>query len=128
MRRFLNGKSKQAALPSAVQATTDSVGKLTETDTGFTYVFSNTLPATFDKTATTVVGAQTSRDNRGSLANAAFAFVPAGGTPNVREVVKVDACNQCHDPLAAHGARVETGYCVTCHSPQSTDVNSGNRL
>jgi len=33
------GKSQQAALPSAVQATTDAGGKLTETDTGFTYVF-----------------------------------------------------------------------------------------
>ena len=118
----------KSALPSAVQATTDSGGKLTETDIGFTYVFSNTIPADFDKTATTVVGAQTSRDNRGAVANATFAFVPGGGTPNVREVVKTDACNQCHDPLTAHGARVETGYCVTCHSPQSTDVNSGNTI
>ncbi|MDE3087902.1 MAG: OmcA/MtrC family decaheme c-type cytochrome [Chloroflexota bacterium] len=116
----------KSALPTAVQATTDSGGKLTETDTGFTYVFSNTIPANYDKSATTVVGLQTSRDNRATAANATFAFVPAGGTPNVREVVKTDACNQCHDPLTAHGARVETGYCVLCHSPQSTDVNSGN--
>ncbi len=124
----LNGKSQQAALPSAVQATTDSGGKLTETDTGFTYVFSSTIPANYDKAATTVVGLQTSRDNRATAANATFAFVPAGGTPAVRQVVKIDACNQCHDPLTAHGARVDTSYCVLCHSPQSTDVNSGGTV
>jgi len=118
----------KSALPSVVQATADSGGKVAETDTGFTYVFSSTIPANFDKSATTVVGAQTSRDNRGSVANATFAFVPAGGTPNVREVVKTDACNQCHDPLRVHGARVEVGYCTTCHSPQSTDVHSGNTV
>ena len=122
----LNGKSQPSALPSAVQATTDSGGKVTETATGFTYVFSSTIPANFDKSATTVVGMQTSRNNRADVANATFAFVPAGGTPAVRQVVKTDACNQCHDPLTAHGARVDTAYCVLCHSPQSTDVNSGN--
>jgi OmcA/MtrC family decaheme c-type cytochrome len=116
----------KSALPSVVQATTDSGGKVVETDAGFTYVFSNTIPANYDKNATTVVGAQTSRDNRAAVANATFAFVPAGSPPNVREVVKTDACNQCHDPLQAHGARVEVGYCVTCHSPQTTDVQSGN--
>ena len=43
-------------------------------------------------------------------------------------MVKTDACNQCHDPLTAHGARVDTAYCVLCHSPQSTDVNSGGTV
>ena len=118
----------KSVLPSAVQATTDSGGKVTETATGFTYVFSNTIPANFDKSATTVVGLQTSRNNRADVANATFAFVPAGGTPNVRQVVQTDACNQCHDPLTAHGARIDTNYCVLCHSPQSTDVNSGNTV
>jgi hypothetical protein len=116
----------QSALPSAVQATTDSGGKLTATDTGFTYVFSSTIPADYDKSATTVVGMQTSRDNRATAANATFAFVPAGGTPVVRQLVKIDTCNQCHGHLTAHGARVDASYCVLCHSPQTTDVQSGN--
>jgi len=125
----LNGKSQPAALPSAIQATTDSGGKVTETATGFTYVFSNTIPANFDKNATTVVGMQTSRNSRADVANATYAFIPSGtGTPAVRQVVNTDACNQCHDPLKAHGARVDTNYCVLCHSPQSTDVNSGNTV
>lgn len=125
----LNGKAMQAALPSAIQATTDAGGKVTETAAGFTYTFSNTLPANFDKNATTVVGMQTSRNNRADVANATFAFIPSGsGTPAVRQVVATDACNQCHDPLKAHGARIDTNYCVLCHSPQSTDVNSGNPI
>lgn len=124
----LGTQSLKAALPTAIQATTETGGKLTESDSGFTYVFTNTLPADYDKTATTVVGLQTSRDNRALAANTTYAFVPAGGSPTVREVVKTEACNQCHDPLTAHGARVETGYCVLCHSPQSTDVNSGNTV
>jgi OmcA/MtrC family decaheme c-type cytochrome len=118
----------KAALPSVVQATADSGGKLTETDAGMTYVFTNTLPANFDKAATTVVGGQTSRNARADVANATFGFVPAGGTPAVREVVKTDACNSCHDPLKVHGARVEVAYCVLCHNSQTTDVNSGNTV
>lgn len=115
----------KSALPTAVQAILDRGGKVTETDTGFTYVFTNTIPADYDKTATTVVGMQTSRNNRADVANTTFAFVPAGGTPNVREVVKTAACNECHDPLVVHGARVEVGYCVLCHNPKTVDVNSG---
>ncbi len=118
----------KAALPTAIQATADSGGKLTETDAGMTYVFTNTIPANYDKAATTVVGAQTSRNSRADIANATFAFVPAGGTPAIREVVKTEACSSCHDPLRVHGARVEVAYCVLCHSPQSTDVNSGNTV
>jgi OmcA/MtrC family decaheme c-type cytochrome len=118
----------KAALPTAIQATADSGGKLTETDAGMTYVFTNTLPANYDKAATTVVGGQTSRNARADVANATFAFVPAGGTPVVREVVKTDACSTCHDPLKVHGARTEVAYCVLCHSAQSTDVNSGNTV
>jgi OmcA/MtrC family decaheme c-type cytochrome len=118
----------KAALPTAIQATADSGGKLTETDAGMTYVFTNTLPANYDKAATLVVGGQTSRNARADVANATFGFVPAGGTPTIREVVKTEACGTCHDPLVVHGARTEVAYCVLCHSQQSTDVNSGNTV
>ena len=118
----------KSALPTAIQATTDAGGKVTETDLGMTYAFSMTIPANYDKAATTVVGGQTSRDNRGAVASTSFGFVPAGGTPAVREVVKTESCNQCHDPLVLHGARTEVGYCVLCHSQQSTDVHSGNTV
>lgn len=125
------GEQKQPALASATQAVSamDQGGKLTETEAGYTYVFTNTLPSNFDKTATHVVGAQATRDTRTYVANTTFSFVPTGGTPIVREVVKIENCNQCHDPLKAHGGqRVDTSLCVLCHTAQSTDTQSGNTV
>lgn len=127
----VKGEKKQPALASATQVLSamDSGGKLTETDAGYTYVFTNTLPANFDRSATHVLGAQTTRNAREFVANAAFSFVPAGGTPVSREVVKVEACNQCHDPLAVHGgSRRDTRLCVLCHTAQNTDPETGNTL
>ena len=122
------GEKKQPAAATATQAALDQGGKVTEVDGGYTYVFSNTLTAEVAPTATLVAGGQASRNSRASVANAIFPFVPAGGTPISREVVKTDNCNRCHDPLVAHGARIETQYCVLCHSPQSTDPQSGNTV
>ncbi len=126
-----NGQKKQPALATTTQVSSamDQGGKLTETDTGYTYVFTNTLPANYDKTATHVLGAQATRDARAYVANAVFSFVPAGGTPVTREVVKTDNCNGCHDPLQAHGGtRRETSFCVLCHTSQTVDPQSGNSV
>ncbi len=39
------------------------------------------------------------------------------------------ACNTCHDPLSAHGgSRQDVKLCVTCHSPQTTDPDTGNTV
>ncbi len=125
------GQTMQPAQQSMSQviAAGDTGGKLTETDAGYTYVFSNTLGSSFDKSATNVLGAQATRDNRGTAANAVFSFVPAGGTPITREVVKIDNCNQCHDPLKWHGnARIDTRLCVLCHTPQNNDPKTGQTL
>ena len=36
------------------------------------------------------------------------------------EIQEKNACNQCHDPLAAHGdVRQDVKLCVLCHSPQT---------
>ena len=58
-------------------------------------------------------------------ANFTHDFIPSGGivTRN-REIVSVNSCNQCHGQLTAHGSRIETKYCVTCHNP-GTDVAPG---
>lgn len=125
------GEKKQPALATTTQpiATGDTGGKITETDTGYTYVFSNTLGANFDRGATNVLGVQATRAARAFAANAVFPFVPAGGTPITREVVKTENCNNCHDPLKVHGgSRRETQYCVLCHTSQNTDPQSGNSL
>ncbi len=127
----MNGDTKQPALATATQANSamDTGGKLTQTDAGYTYAFTNTLPADFDKKATTIVGGQVTRNSRQYDANAVYSFVPAGGTPITREVVNTENCNQCHDPLAAHGGqRVDTHLCVMCHTPQTTDPETGNTV
>ncbi len=114
---------------SQVVVNGDTGGKITATATGFTYVFSNTLAANLDKSATHVVGAQATRDNRGTAANAIFSFVPAGGAPITREIVNINNCNQCHDPLKWHGnARIDTRLCVLCHTPQNNDPKTGRTL
>jgi len=126
-----NAETKQPALASTIQASSgmDTGGKLTETDSGWTYVFTNTLPADFDKAATTVVGGQVTRNSRAYAANAVFSFVPAGGTPITRQVVQTENCNRCHDPLSAHGGqRVDTQLCVLCHTPQTIDPETGNTV
>ena len=46
-------------------------------------------------------------------------FVPAGGAAGARDIVLTATCNQCHGELTAHGTRVDTKLCVTCHNPGS---------
>ncbi|MGD8843239.1 MAG: OmcA/MtrC family decaheme c-type cytochrome [Gammaproteobacteria bacterium] len=62
------------------------------------------------------------------LVNAVFDFVPNGGAvSSMREIVKTDNCNECHDKITAHGSRFEMKLCVTCHNPGSWVVDdTGN--
>jgi OmcA/MtrC family decaheme c-type cytochrome len=60
-------------------------------------------------------------------ANATFDFVPAGGAVSTtREIVETANCNQCHNQLVAHGSRIETKLCVTCHNPGSWIAGTPN--
>ncbi|MGA8578676.1 MAG: OmcA/MtrC family decaheme c-type cytochrome, partial [Bryobacteraceae bacterium] len=71
-------------------------------------------------------------------ADTTFDFVPAGGTPAPRDVVRPADCNNCHgsaatstgsNGLAAHGGtRRSVGLCIMCHQPQTSDPNTGNSL
>ncbi len=127
----LKGEKKQAALASTLQVSSgmDTGGKLSEGEAGYTYVFTNTLPADFDKSATTAVGGQVTRNSREFASNSVFSFVPAGGTPITREVVTTQNCNRCHDPMEGHGGqRIDTKLCVLCHTPQTTDPETGNTV
>jgi OmcA/MtrC family decaheme c-type cytochrome len=63
--------------------------------------------------------------NMANPINVIYDFVPATGkvlTPAelTREDVNIASCNVCHQKLAFHGgsARVETRYCVVCHTTQ----------
>src|SRR5207253_8557704 len=62
--------------------------------------------------------------------NDVFNFVPNGAKLTVvRDVVRTESCNQCHDPLALHGgSRQQVQLCVLCHQPQTTDPDTGNTV
>jgi len=115
-------RASTPAFPAAHPAFTD-LGNGT-----FTYTFSTVLPENYDKNATHRVGGQITRATRTFASNPILDFVPAGGPVQLtRKVVATESCNQCHDPLALHGgSRVETGYCVTCHTSQNIDPETGN--
>jgi OmcA/MtrC family decaheme c-type cytochrome len=54
-------------------------------------------------------------------------FVPAGGSVStLRDVVATATCNTCHAELMAHGNRVDTKLCVTCHNPGSWVAGAPN--
>lgn len=60
-------------------------------------------------------------------ASGVFDYVPAGGAPTFRrEVVASAACDTCHVQLVAHGTRVDTRLCVTCHNPGSWVAGTPN--
>ncbi len=60
-------------------------------------------------------------------ASGIFDYVPGGGYPYIdRQVVATATCNSCHVQLKAHGNRVDTRLCVTCHNPGSWIAGSPN--
>ncbi|HPP00316.1 MAG: OmcA/MtrC family decaheme c-type cytochrome [Candidatus Omnitrophica bacterium] len=117
----------------AEQATLDSNGILTQLEFGkYLYTFNTALPADYDRTKTHTVGGQIQRnvDDKVFYANPLYHFVPNGSdVVALRKVVTTEACNACHAGLALHGGgRREVGYCILCHSPQSTDPDTGNTV
>jgi OmcA/MtrC family decaheme c-type cytochrome len=64
--------------------------------------------------------------------NGIYTWQPStGATSGIfsRQIVKTATCNNCHGFLSAHGgARVDTDYCVICHSPQTSDAYSANTV
>ena len=125
--------------PPQVQAGTDSGGKVTLVDatTGtYDYTFGKKAGASFDASATHSIGMQAERDlsefgfTSNFTSDDVFTFVPNGGpVTTVRDVVSEAACNQCHDPISAHGGpRKKMAYCVLCHTPQSVNPDTLNTV
>ncbi|HTR01971.1 MAG TPA: OmcA/MtrC family decaheme c-type cytochrome [Thermoanaerobaculia bacterium] len=121
---------------SATQAAADSGGTWTDLDIGHSvYTFKTALPAGYDATATTTLGIYATRDTSDLLgkdyyANVEQDFVP-NGSPVTQswDMISNAACNTCHDPLSAHGgSRQDVKLCVLCHSPQTTDPDTGNTV
>jgi OmcA/MtrC family decaheme c-type cytochrome len=128
----IGGEIMEPALITATQAFADSDGEWVADDEEgtFTYTFASDLYTEPDPELTTSIGAYLYRDGRTSVANDVFTFVPAGGDPGLtREVVLTENCNSCHESLAFHGGtRREVGLCVTCHTDQTIDPESGNSV
>lgn len=118
-------------LQSTSQAFADNGGTWSAGEDGdYQYTFANVLSTAFDPSLTTSVGLYAYKDGRTSVSNSIFTFVPNGDTPDVtRAVVSTEACNTCHDPLAVHGGvRQEVALCVTCHTDQTIDPETGNTV
>src|SRR5271157_1563898 len=120
---------------TATQAAGDSGGTTTTVATGeYIYTFKIKAPAGFDPTLTNRIAIYGSRsltaDDLGTYyATATYDFVPAGGTPAPRDVVRDPDCNACHSLLSFHGgSRVGVSLCIMCHQPQTSDPNTGNPL
>jgi OmcA/MtrC family decaheme c-type cytochrome len=123
--------------PAQTQAAADSGGTFTQNALGdYTYVFKTKAPTGFDAKATHSIGVYAYRNLTAlgdyaewlNSANDIFDFVPNGAKVSVtRNVMATAACNQCHDPLYAHGGtRVEVKICVMCHTPQT--INPDTKL
>ena len=75
--------------------------------------------------------AQHRRLHRQELLRQRRARLPAGRRVRHGDLGQDDnaACNQCHDPLSAHGgSRQDVKLCVTCHQPQTVDPDTGNTV
>ena len=120
---------------TATVAAGDSGGTTTTVAVGeYIYTFKTKAPTGFDPTLTNRIGIYGSRSltqwDLGTFnASVTYDFVPAGGTPAPRDVVRQADCNACHSTLSFHGgSRVGVALCIMCHTQQSTDPNTGNSL
>ena len=115
-----------------MQATSENAARGTLEDQGdglFQYTFANPLPANFDRDAShrIAIYADTTILDVEYVSNAIHDFVPSGKPVTaVRDIVRTEQCNGCHDPLEAHGGtRRDVRLCVTCHSSHITDFATG---
>jgi OmcA/MtrC family decaheme c-type cytochrome len=139
-----NTRIQTAAPPSAfvgntaVQAANLS-GTIVDLELGhFRFNSSTVLPAGFDQTMThtmAVYGRRTMPadilDGKEYIDNTELDFRPDGQAVTVKwdEIQERNSCNQCHDPISAHGdVRQDLKLCVMCHSPQTTDPDTGNSV
>ena len=130
-------RNATGAVSGAVsQAGADAGGVYTKLADGqYRYVFGTKAPSGYDRSATHTIGIYGSRnlqefDLGTNYASKTFNFVPAGGqATTVRDVVRSQSCNKCHDEVSAHGgSRRGVEMCVLCHTPQTTDPDTGNTV
>jgi OmcA/MtrC family decaheme c-type cytochrome len=127
----VSGETIDPTLSVATQPFADSGGSWEAVGNGaYTYTFDNSLAEEVNPALTTSVGYYAYNIGRTVVLNDVFTFVPAGGEPEVtRQVVTTEACNACHNPLALHGGvRRDTDLCITCHTDQNIDPETGETV
>ena len=138
--RVSTGTAPNGIKGTATQAAADSGGTTQTVAVGeYIYTFKTKAVAqsggAFDPTVTTRIGIYGSRnltefDLGTNYVSTTYDFVPAGGkVASTREVIKNASCNQCHDDLAFHGgSRRGIELCIMCHTPQTSDPDTGNTV
>jgi OmcA/MtrC family decaheme c-type cytochrome len=128
-------KSSTDGKITVTQATGDTGGVQTQVAEGeYLYTYATKLPKTYDPTLTHRVGIYGSRnltefDLGTNYDSAVFDWVPAGGKPAPREVIKTASCDKCHDQLAFHGgSRRGLELCIMCHQPQTSEASAGQTV
>jgi OmcA/MtrC family decaheme c-type cytochrome len=130
------GTKSQATSTSGPSATTPfDVNTLEALGNG---VYRLTMPAVtpgvtgLDRARThTIAGwvVRTKADGDQDVAFDSFNFLPDGtGTVELDQVISDEGCNRCHGVLQAHGTRRGTQLCLTCHSPQTGDPETGRTV
>jgi OmcA/MtrC family decaheme c-type cytochrome len=118
----------------AIQAGADSGGTWTPVGNGvYTYKFNTALPADFNTAITHTLGFYGARNLTAFglstyRADGTKNFVPNGSAVSqTRQLALDSSCNQCHDPLSAHGetGRKSVEVCILCHTPQTVDPDTG---
>jgi OmcA/MtrC family decaheme c-type cytochrome len=129
-----------ATPPVATRPTTDTTGTIVDHGDGtYTYTFARDLATIKDTAGVTDVTYEPTLTHRlviqvsGTVAGTPAAlgnelnlfkdWVPAtGAAPTTqREITTTAACNSCHAAIGdttPHGGRVDTRYCVVCHTDQ----------
>lgn len=133
---YITRTATGTVIASTTQAAADSGGTTTASSTAGQYSYTFKTKATgFDPTTTNTIGIYGSRNLTTyglttSYGSTTFNFVPNGSAVvTTRDVVRDASCDRCHDQLSFHGgSRRGIALCVMCHTPQTTDPNSGNTL
>jgi OmcA/MtrC family decaheme c-type cytochrome len=123
---------------AATQAAGESNGRWEQVGEGeYTYTFNTKAPATINRNAVHSILVYGNRnlsefDLGTNYDDDVYHFVPGGGQPNtaqIRDIVKTETCNKCHFQLAAHGgSRRSMEGCILCHTPQTTDPDTGESV
>ena len=124
---------------TAVQAGTDGAGAagFTDLEVGhYTYKFRTAVPADAPASQTQTIGIYASRNTtaivgKNYIANSEYNFRLDGSavTETWDKINDKTTCNNCHDPLAAHGgSRQDLKLCVLCHQQQTLDPDTGNTV